>query len=93
MLDEKIVIEATNSGDRSVGISPAYVTITIESNVSADETASNILYQDNLKMFLEDVCKFCDSWIDEMPFWVERVSANGKVIYDINRKRGKEDEK
>uniref|UniRef100_A0A6M3LR39 Uncharacterized protein n=1 Tax=viral metagenome TaxID=1070528 RepID=A0A6M3LR39_9ZZZZ len=73
-MKQKLVIEAGNSGDMSVGIYPMNVKITIEANVDMEDVLLDAKYRDNLKLFHEDI-KDLLLWLDDMECRIDSIKA------------------
>lgn len=65
-MKNKLIIQAENEGDMSVGLTPLTAKITIEINGDAEEVLRDIHMQDNIKEFAVDVNNLL-SWFDDMP--------------------------
>jgi hypothetical protein len=70
----KLIIEAGNDGDMSVGIPGLGAIITIEANVNMKDVLGDIHYKDNYKIFIQDI-KNLLHWIDDMDSEVHNVRA------------------
>ena len=71
-MKHKLVIEAGNNGDMSVGISGTDIKITIESNVDMEDVLSDICYKDNEVMFKKDVQNLI-TWVDDMGCSIDKM--------------------
>jgi len=71
---EKLVIEAGNNGDRSVGIPPLDIKIIIEANCDMRDVLDCINYPGNFELFRKDIQNLID-WIDDMECRVYSIKA------------------
>jgi len=71
-LPTKIVIEAGNSGDPSVGIAGTEVKITIETNCNVEDIMKDIHYRDNDKLFHADIQNIL-AWIDDSTCTIDEI--------------------
>ena len=72
-MKRQLIVEASNNGDLSVGIEPAEVKITIESNCDAKDILTDIKYKDNENLFKKDITDLLIAWIDDIPFKVNKI--------------------
>jgi len=73
-MKEKLIITAGNNGDRSVGIPPLDIKITIEGNIDMEAVKADIAYKDNWQAFCKDVQNLL-LWIDDMTCEVDTVDS------------------
>ncbi len=64
-MKEKLIITAGNNGDRSVGIPPLDIKITIEANCDMQDVLDGVNYNDNPMLFRKDIQNLV-AWIDDM---------------------------